>query len=48
MLGSLIEYKGSREIFNISSQKGVSQNEILKILHKLILILRLNTYHIEP
>ena len=36
MLGSLIEYKGSREIFNISSQKGVSQNEILKILHKLI------------
>lgn len=36
MLGSLIEYKGSREIFNISSQKGVSQNEILKIFHKLI------------
>lgn len=36
MLGALIEYDGSREIFNISSQKGVSQNEIIKILHQLV------------
>ena len=36
MLASLIYYEGKESVFNISSNSGVSQNEIIKIIHKMV------------
>lgn len=35
MLAALMGYKGQTEVFNISSNSGTSQNEIIQILHKI-------------
>ena len=36
MLASLIYYEGKESVFNISSNSGVSQDEIIKIIHKMV------------
>ena len=36
MLEKLLHYRGSEQVFNISSGVGTSQNEIIEIIHKII------------
>ena len=47
MLASLIYYEGKESVFNISSNSGVSQNEIIKIIHKILSVCKEQCIEIE-